>query len=350
MIRVLIADDSATARQLLRELLEQDADLRVIAEARNGAEAVRLVDEHRPDLVVMDVHMPVADGLAATKEIMIRVPTPILIVSAVRRRDVDLSLSATQAGALMALPKPGSPGSPGFPEAAAELRSLARAMANVKVVRRWSTSPPGQAAPPTLLSGRTPEQPAELVAIAASTGGPAALRRILMDLPGSYPAPILVVQHIARDFTAGFADWLGGCCALNVKLAVEGEPLRAGVVYVAPDDAHLTVSPDRRVRLSTAPPLGRFRPSATCLFESAGRVFGPRMVAVVLTGMGTDGAAGLEAARAAGAYVIVQDEASSVVYGMAQEAVRRGVADAIVALEQIGGRLVQLTTREAHVE
>jgi two-component system, chemotaxis family, protein-glutamate methylesterase/glutaminase len=347
MIRVLLADDSATARQLLRAVLELDGDIEVIAEAHDGGAAVELTQQLRPDLVVMDVHMPVADGLAATKEIMMREPTPILIVSAVTHRDVDLSLSATQAGALMALPKPENPASPRFEDAARELRAMVRAMAQVMVVRRWSSSGPAQG---VVVRPRRAAEPGELVAIAASTGGPAALRRILMELPRTFPAPILLVQHIPRDFTAGFADWLGGCCALNVKLAVEGEPLRAGVVYVAPDDAHLTVSPDRRVRLSTAPPLGRFRPSATCLFESAGRVFGPRMVAVVLTGMGTDGAAGLEAARAAGAYVIVQDEASSVVYGMAQEAVRRGVADAIVALEQIGGRLVQLTTREAHVE
>jgi two-component system, chemotaxis family, protein-glutamate methylesterase/glutaminase len=345
MIRVIVADDSATARELLRAILERDGDLRVIAEAVDGAQAVKLVEQHRPDLVIMDVHMPVADGLQATKEIMMRVPTPILIVSAVSRRDVDLSLSATQAGALMALPKPEHPASPRFDAAAAELLGMARAMAQVKVVRRWSASAP---APTLPTQRRRAPDAADLVAIAASTGGPAALRRILMDLPQTLPAPLLVVQHIARDFSAGFADWLGGGCPLPVKLAVSGEVLRDGVVYVAPDDVHLGVTRDRRVRLIDAPPLGGFRPSANYLFESAATAAGDRLVAVILTGMGTDGAAGLEVAHAAGAYVLGQDERSSIVYGMAQEAVRRGVVDALVPLEEIATRIVQLVAREAH--
>lgn len=347
MIRALVADDSATARALLRAILEQDADISVIAEAHDGAEAVALVERHRPDVVIMDVHMPVADGLQATKEIMSRVPTPILIVSAASPRDVDLSLTATQAGALMALPKPDAPSSPRFLQAAAELRSMARAMAGVKVVRRWSdSSPPVQVRP----AARNRAEPADLVAIAASTGGPAALLRVLSALPATFPAPILVVQHIARDFTAAFAEWLAGGCALRVKLAEAGEPLRGGTVYIAPDDVHLGVSPQRTVRLSSGDPVGGFRPSATHLFDSAAACCGASLVAVVLTGMGTDGAAGLERARESGAYVIAQDEASSVVFGMAQEAVRRGAVHAIVPLDQIAGRLIEVIAREAHAD
>lgn len=347
MIRVLIADDSATARQLLRSVLERDGDVRVIAEAHDGAEAVRLVERHRPDLVVMDVHMPVASGLEATKQIMIRTPTPIVIVTAVSQRDVDLSLSATQAGALMALPKPDSPASPRFEQSAAELRDMVRAMAQVKVVRHWSadTGAARELRPRT--AGR---EPVELVAMAASTGGPVALRRVLMDLPRTFPAPILVVQHIARDFAAGFCDWIGSACALPVKLAERAEPLRPGTVYVAPDDAHLGVTGDGRVRLGGDPPIDGFRPSATYLFESAARAYGPRLVAVILTGMGSDGAAGLAYAHGAGAYVIAQDETTSIVFGMAQEAVRRGVVHAVVPLARIGPRLLELVRRESHAD
>jgi two-component system, chemotaxis family, protein-glutamate methylesterase/glutaminase len=348
MIRVIVADDSATARQLLRAVLEQDRDIQVIAEARDGAEAIQLVERHRPDLVVMDVHMPVADGLEATKQIMMRAPTPILIVSAVSQRDVDLSLSATQAGALMALAKPDSPASPRFSEAAAELRSMARAMAQVKVVRRWADTPARARVNPVERTAQQP--PGELVAIAASTGGPAALRRILTELPATFATPIVVVQHIARDFTRAFADWLGGSCMVRVKVAESGERLRPGTVYIAPDDGHVGISADRSITVSHAAAIGGFRPSATFLFESAARVYGPRLVAVVLTGMGTDGAAGLEAAHAAGAYVLAQDEATSVVYGMAQEAVRRGAVDAVVPLEQIAARLVETVAPEAHVD
>jgi two-component system, chemotaxis family, protein-glutamate methylesterase/glutaminase len=345
MIRVVIADDSPTARQLLRAILEQDGDISVVAEAEDGAAAVRVVAEQRPDLVIMDVHMPVADGLEATKEIMARAPTPILIVSAVTQRDVDLSLSATQAGALMALPKPESPASPRFDDAADELRSMARAMSQVKVVRRWSPSWP---APRGQLPRRSRNGAASIIAAAASTGGPAALRRVLMDLPRDFPAPILLVQHIARDFTSGFAEWLGGSCALPVKLAEHGEELRAGVVYVAPDDRHLGVTAERRVHLVDAPPIGGFRPSANHLFRSAAASCGSDLVAVVLTGMGSDGADGLAAASAAGACVIAQDEVSSVVYGMAQEAVRRGVVDMVVPLEEIATRLMELVTKGTH--
>jgi two-component system, chemotaxis family, protein-glutamate methylesterase/glutaminase len=360
MIRVVLADDSATARELLRAVLEQDGDIRVVAEAHDGIEAVALVERHRPALVVMDVHMPRADGLAATKEIMTRAPTPIVIVSAVTRRDVDLSLRATEAGALLALPKPGEPGSARFADAAAELRAMVRAMAQVKVVRRWSpttlaTRAPATGAPASLLSDRRPADrrpagPADAVALAASTGGPAAVHRILLELPPTFAAPILIVQHIAAGFAAGFADWLDANCALPVKLAEHNEPLRRGVVYVAPDDVHLGVTSQRRVELVATPPIGRFRPSASFLFESAGRVYGRRLVAAILTGMGSDGAAGLAAAHADGAYVLAQDEASSVIYGMAQAAVASGVVDAVLPLERIASRLLDLTVREAHVD
>ena len=341
MIRVVLADDSATARFLLRAILEADGDIRIVAEAHDGAEAVELVERHAPDLVIMDVHMPVLGGLDATKQIMIRAPTPIIIVSAVTRRDVDLSLSATSAGALLALPKPENAVSESFEERAADLRAMVRAMAQVKVVRRWSVT---DGAVPEAVRGRprrATEAP-ELIAIAASTGGPPALRRILIDLPRTVAAPILVVQHIARDFTAGFAEWLASSCALPVKLAQEGEDLQDGVVYVAPDDAHLGVTARGRVSLDRGPPIAGFRPSATHMFESAGRAYGPRLIAVILTGMGSDGAAGLAVAHQEGAYVIAQDEATSVVYGMAAEAVRRNAVDLQLPIEGIAARLAEL--------
>ena len=348
MIRVIVADDSATARYLLRAILEDDGDMRVVAEAHDGAEAVDMVERHGPDLVIMDVHMPVLDGLEATKQIMIRAPTPIIIVSALTRRDVDLSLSATQAGALLALPKPENVSAGSFDERAAELRAMARAMAQVKVVRRWSGS--GSPAPrePVRPRPRRGVETPELIAIAASTGGPPALRRVLIDLPRTVPAPILVVQHIARDFTKGFAEWLAGSCALPVKLAEDREELQNGVVYVAPDEAHLGVTRNGRAALDGGPPIAGFRPSATHMFESAGRAYGSRLVAVVLTGMGSDGAAGLAAAHAEGAYVIAQDAASSVVYGMAAEAVRRGAVDLELPIERIAGRLIELMMGRAH--
>jgi two-component system, chemotaxis family, protein-glutamate methylesterase/glutaminase len=343
-IRVVIADDSPTARGLIRAILEDDGGFTVIGEAATGAEAVDLVTELAPQLVIMDVHMPVLDGLEATKEIMARAPTPILIVSAVGTRDVDLSLSATQAGALMALAKPDGPSSARFDARRDELLNMAKAMANVKVVRRWSAAPSPSG---VRYSGRARPADVQLVAIAASTGGPAALRRVLMDLPSDFPVPIVIVQHIAHGFAEGFVDWLRGSTPLHVKLAEPFEEARAGTVYVAPDDRHLGVTVDLRLTLSDDPAIGSFRPSADHLFERAGHALRGRLVAVIMTGMGSDGANGLATAHGAGSYVIAQDRQSSVVYGMAQEAERRGAVDEVVPLPEIALRLVTLVRGEA---
>jgi two-component system chemotaxis response regulator CheB len=180
------------------------------------------------------------------------------------------------------------------------------------------------------------------VASATSTGGPAALQRMLAGLPGGLPAPILVVQHITVGFTDGLAAWLGSISPSRVKVAQEGEPLAAGTVYIAPDDRHLGVSDRGAVALSDAPPIGGFRPSGSHLFESVARAFGPSAVAVIMTGMGEDGVAGLRAVRQAGGRVIAQDEDSSVVFGMPRAAIAAGLAHVVLPLDDIARRLASL--------
>lgn len=341
MIRTIVVDDSATVRQLLVEILDSDPEIAIVATAANGAEAVELVVKYAPDLVVMDIHMPVLDGLEATREIMVRAPTPILIVSsAASQRQLELSLSAMQAGALLVLPKPEHPGSKQFPELRYQLICMAKAMARVKVVRRWGSKSRTVALPARSRQG--PDAATRLIAIAASTGGPATLRRILNELPHDFNAPILVVQHIARGFVAGFAEWLDKGCKLRIKVAEDGEPLAAQMVYIAPDDQHLGINCQGRIVLADAPPIGGFRPSATHLFESVARAAGAAATAVVLTGMGNDGLDGLRSLYAAGGRVLAQDRASSVIYGMAQEAVRHGLVDMILPLDSIAARLTEL--------
>jgi two-component system chemotaxis response regulator CheB len=358
MIRVLVAEDSPTARALLVSMLSAEKDIRIIGEAKTGTEAVAMAERLAPDLVTMDVHMPEMDGLEATKQIMVRAPCPIIIVSSTARSDeVALSLEATRAGALIVLPKPEGPNTPGFAADSRQLVGMVRAMSQVKVVRRHGAA---KGAPGAGL--KTPSSwpvqdglpvtprlgsPVRLVAIGASTGGPAALRTILSELPGSFAVPILVVQHIANGFTHGLAQWLGGDTRLRVKVAEPGEPLERGTVYIAPDDRHLGCQLDSlgamRVALHNLAPVGAFRPSASFLFQSVAETLGAGALAVILTGMGDDGVAGLRVVKACGGRVIAQDEATSVIYGMPREAARAGVVGVTLGVNAIARKLVELT-------
>jgi two-component system chemotaxis response regulator CheB len=346
MIRVLVVDDSPTARALLVEILRSDPDVHVVGEAKDGEEGVELTGKLRPDLVTMDVRMPRLDGFAATKEIMIASPTPIVIVTAsYDAREVEIAMQSLRAGALAVLRKPPGPESPAFEEAARKLLGTVKAMAQVKVVRHWR-QPGGvpKSAPPASRPSR-PARDAPLVVVATSTGGPAALHRLLARMPADFLAPILVVQHNAPGFMNGLVAWLDGGCGLTVKVAEQGEPLLPRTAYLAPDDRHLGVAAGGTVLLSSAPPVGGFRPSGTYLFESAARARGSSVVALILTGMGDDGVEGLRAVRQAGGQVIAQDEASSVVWGMPGAAVAAGLADSVLPLDAIPIRLAELVVK-----
>lgn len=343
MIRALVVEDSSTVAELIVSMLQSDPGIRVVGVANDGREAVRAAQRLTPDIITMDVNMPVMDGLAATKEIMTLVPTPIIIVSSVANQSaVSLSLDATQAGALMVLPKPESPLGDGFDSQKTQLVSMVKAMAQVKVVRRWPTG----RTPTDVLVG-APEavrhrSGIRAIVIGCSTGGPAALRRLLGALPASLPVPILVVQHMARGFVTGLAAWLDGGTLLDVRVATDQEFARPGRVYLAPDDRHLCVTRSGRITFSNAPPAGGFRPSVSVLFSSAAQAYGSGTMGILLTGMGNDGVSGLRELRDAGALLLAQDEATSVVYGMAQEAVRAGLPDAVLPLDGIAARIAEL--------
>lgn len=361
MIRVLVAEDSPTARALLVAMLDADPGIEVIAQASTGLEAVEMAERLEPDLITMDVHMPELDGLQATERIMLRSPRPIIIVSSqARDADVSLSLDATRAGALLVLPKPEGPGSGHFDSDQRQLVSMVKALSHVKVVRRWrgngslanATAQESASAvrrntglPMSAKSRVRP--PATLVAIAASTGGPAALKDLLAVLPTNFSAPILIVQHIAKGFVDGLAKWLGTDSRLRVTVATDGETPVPGSVYVAPDGSHMEVRrtrPDQlRIALTSTPPVGTFRPSASRLFSSVATAVGDRALAVILTGMGDDGVSGLLEVRRNYGHIIAQDEASSVIYGMPREAVRSGVVDEVVSIQSLADRLVELT-------
>ena len=354
MIRILVADDSATSRALLVALFAGDAEFSVVGEATNGQQAVEMAQALTPDLITMDVQMPVMDGLEATKQIMARSPRPIIIISSTARDDeIALSLEATRAGALMVLPKPEGPLAPAYAADKRQIISMARALSQVKVVRRHGQSPashtfgasPMPPSSPRLAGGTVGIR---LVAIAASTGGPAAIRTILGELPGSFPAPVLIVQHIAHGFTQGLAHWLDADTPLRVKVAEFGEPADRGTVYVAPDDRHIGCRIDDagalRIVIDNAPTIGAFRPSASYLFRSVAESLGASALSVILTGMGDDGVAGLRVARNAGGRILAQDEASSVIYGMPREAARAGVVDAVVGIDAMARKITELVS------
>lgn len=337
-LRVLLAEDSVTIRQLLTAILRSDPDVEVVGEAADGLEAVERVHSLLPDVVAMDIHMPRLDGFEATKRIMTESPRPIVIISAsADAGNVEISMHALRAGALAVLRKPAGPSTPGFEQDRRLFLETIKSMSQVKVVRHWPQTPA-----PRVADERPRPGPGRLVCVAASTGGPAALSRLLQDLPADFGAPILVVQHMAGGFIEGLAQWLNKCCSLRVKVAEHGEVPMNGAVYLAPDEAHLGLSGRKRMVLSREAPVGGFRPAATYLFESASRAYGAELIAVVLTGMGEDGAQALPGLRRGGGLVLAQDERSSVVFGMPKAAVATGCVDRVLALQDLGSRLREL--------
>lgn len=348
MIRVLVVDDSRVARDLLVGVFAADPEFEVVGTAADGREAIERVAELEPDVVTMDVQMPVLDGYAATREIMTDHPTPIVVVSgSMSQPDVEKSMNSLASGALAVVGKPPSPTAAEFAAAAAHLRSLVKSMAAVKVVRRHRprVETPRVASQPT---SKPTNQPAsagvrtKLIGIAASTGGPGALLQVLGGLPPSFPIPIAVVQHIAEGFTRGFVDWLNGSIPLDVVTATNGGALEPGRVYVAPEGRHLGIGTGPRCELLERPAVDGFRPSATMMFETAARSLGTEFVGVVLTGMGRDGCDGLRSVRQCRGTILAQEPTTCAVDGMPRAVIDAGLANEVVPLDEIGAALARL--------
>lgn len=344
MIRVVVAEDSAVALQYLVHLLDADPALEVVATARDGDEAVQLVEALRPDVVVMDLEMPRADGYEATRRIMEGTPTPIVMVSAHASGFDAKAFEALRAGALVLLNKPEGPDDPEAPASARRLVDTVKLMAEVKVVRRWPERSP-RAASRARTRAVVARQRIRVVAVGASAGGPPTVADILSRLPGDLPCPILLVQHIAPGFAEGLAEWLGKSTPLNVMLAADGERARPGTVYVAPDDRQLGIAGDGTLRLTGDESTDGFRPSATYLLRSVARVYGRAALGVLLTGMGRDGAAGLLELRERGGVTIAQDKESSAIFGMPMEAIRLGAAEHVLPPARIAETIVSLMNR-----
>lgn len=357
-IRVVIADDSRLARDLLRAIFEAEPGMEVVGEASNGREAVALVQQLRPHLVTMDLEMPLMDGVAAVEEIMCTRAVPILVVSSVA--DAPRALDAVAHGALEIVPKPDT-----TPEAAAHLLARARLLAGVSVITRLrvrssaAPSPLAAAAPGVLTAAPTPAPVlthalvpgcvggallpgTRVFAVAASTGGPQALAQILPALPPDFACPVLVAQHISDGFAQGMAQWLASLCPLPVRLACDGEALRPGHIYIAPSEHHLAVTAQHQLQWRPRLPQDLYRPSCDVLLSSVAAVFRAQAVGIVLSGMGHDGACGLAAIRAAGGCTLAQDEASSLIFGMNRVAIERAAVQQVLPVGEMAAAMRQL--------
>jgi two-component system chemotaxis response regulator CheB len=347
MIKVLIVEDSPVVQEFLKYIFSSDPEIQVVDIANNGEEALIVIEQKRPDVITMDIHMPVMDGYEATRRIMMTHPTPIVIVSgSTSTTEVSSSFRAIEAGALAVVPRPPGLGHADFESASRELIQTVKLMSEVKVVKRVQISEkkmePVTFPAPHALKG---EIEIQVAAIGASTGGPAILMQILSLLPKDLSFPILIVQHIALGFTKGFTEWLNGASHFPVRVALHGESLMPGQAYVAPDGRHMGVESGVRIVLSDHAPENGLRPSVAYLFRTAAQVYGKHALGVLLTGMGKDGAEELKTMKETGAITIAQDAESSIVYGMPGEAIKLGAATYILPPEKIARMLTDLGRR-----
>ena len=380
LIRVLVADDSAVVREILKDMIAGERDLKLVGEAVNGREAVTLCQELRPDIVTMDVMMPIMNGLEAVEEIMAYCPTPILIFSSVLDdKEMDVAFNAIARGALDVMEKPKVAGIRQFETIRQELIDKLRMLARIQVIshlrgkrKRVPEKPaarPGRAAPaveptpepqrdrlkPEYVEGiESPDGPVlelpagrvrrRLVAVGASTGGPKALVQIFRRIPRDFPLPVLTVQHIAPSFAPGLVAWLNRESPLRIILAADRMTPEPGAVYIAPTGVHMVYS-HGAIRFTDGPPVHSCRPAVDVLFNSVAESVGELSVGVLLTGMGHDGAAGLKLIHDKKGLTLVQDEKTSVIFGMPRSAIELGAADEVLALPDIPAGLVRAIYR-----
>jgi two-component system chemotaxis response regulator CheB len=370
-IRVLIVDDSAFMRKVLQSIITSDSQLDVVGEARDGREAVSMNESLRPDVITMDINMPHMDGLQATELIMSSNPKPILVVSSESKEGADITLKALELGAIDFVAKPSSGIDLDMNTVREELLRKLKMVSKVRVVRNATrsklqheiaTSSPrtepvsplvnklreeGSPAPkadvarqetasstPAFGTGK-PQGKFPVVVIACSTGGPATLMNFVPMFPGNFPGAVLLVQHMPGTFTGQFSKQLAEVSQIRVKEAEAGEILQQGTFYVCPGSHHLRITPTGRITLDDGPRIAGYRPCADVTLETVAHYAGPMGIAAILTGMGNDGSRGVQAIKSAGGYVIAQDEATAVIFGMPSEAIRTGAVDQVLPIEQV---------------
>ncbi|MCC7576951.1 MAG: chemotaxis response regulator protein-glutamate methylesterase [Methanomethylovorans sp.] len=361
-IRVLVVDDSALMRKIISDILNSDPDIEVIDTARNGQIAVEKVEKLRPDVVTLDHEMPVLDGLGALGYIMSECPTPVIMLSAADERGAELTLNAFEYGAVDFIQKPSGNVSRDIEQIAEEIRAKVKAAAKAQLKNlhfmeeHVKSSEKGKAySEKTLPTSNTSKaiprriMTKKILAIGSSTGGPRALEKVIPKLPRDLKAAVLVVQHMPAGFTASLAQRLNAQSELEVREAKDGDMVREGVVLIAPGDYHMEVVQKivdgktvEVIALNKEPRELGVRPCVNALFRTLAPIYGSNILSVILTGMGMDGAEGVERIKNAGGKAIAEDERSCVVYGMPKAIVDRGLADRVVPLEMIATAIQQL--------
>jgi two-component system chemotaxis response regulator CheB len=343
MIKILIVDDSAFMRKLLSDLFSAEADFIVIGTARNGKEALEKVKQLRPDVVTMDVEMPIMNGIQALEIIMREMPTPVVMLSSLTSSGAKATLTALELGAVDFVAKSSGVIS-SITGIGNEILAKSRAAnkANVSQLSKTKVILPSM----TNLSSQAflPSSEERILAIGTSTGGPRALQEIITRLPGNLPCGVVIVQHMPPGFTRSLAERLNSLSALTVKEAEHNEVIRPGFVFIAPGDFHMTVEREgnkKVVKLNQNPPIGGHRPAVDPMMESVAKVYGDRTVGVILTGMGHDGAKGIQVIKQQHGYTIAEDQSTAVVFGMPKSAIELGVVDKIVPLSAIAAEIVK---------
>lgn len=344
-IRVLVVDDSAFMRKVLQTIVSSDPAMEVVGEACDGLQAVALAESLRPDVISMDLNMPHVDGIEATEIIMSRSPLPIVVVSSESHEAARGTLRALELGAVDFVTKPSGAIDLDMNSVRDELIRKLKMASKVPVVRTATRSKSLHAPPPSGPVGRTPVRPAggrvpdgggcPLIVLAASTGGPAALLRLVPNFHKGIPAALVLALHMPATFTSQFAQQLAAASAISVQEAAAGDALRPGTLLVCPGSHHLRITRAGQIELDEGPRIAGYRPCADVTLESASAWAGPMTIAVILTGMGNDGSRGVVAVKAAGGYIITQDEATSMIFGMPQEAIRTGAVDEVLPLDAI---------------
>jgi two-component system, chemotaxis family, protein-glutamate methylesterase/glutaminase len=344
-IRVMVADDSAFMRRVLREIISSDPQMEVVGEARDGREAVALAGTLQPDVVTMDIKMPHLDGLGAIELIMSQNPRPIVIVSSESREGAASTLRGLELGAIDFVPKPTSGVDLDMNNVRDDLTRKLRLAAKVRVVRTATRSAvPSPAAAPahrrepltrpsSLPSGGNGHFP--IVVLAASTGGPSTLMRLVPRFGKDFPGAVIAVLHMPATFTGQFSLQLAENAALRVKEAESSEALQPGTLYICPGSHHLRITPFGRIALDDGPRISGYRPCADVTMETVAAYAGAMTVGVVLTGMGNDGSRGVQAVKKANGMVIAEAESTAVIFGMPAEAIKTGAVDHILPLDEI---------------